>query len=165
MECILLETDLLRHLEHDAPPLQEGAASLNGLLAWAYGLLSPQEQAFLQALSVFEGGFAVEQAQSVCDFGDASELTMTLHGRALLQQGESAGRQRYQLLAPIRRFARLRLADVAIPMRTRHMAYFLQYAQTRAEQLTGRHQLEAAVELAADLPNPEMGGGRVRTCY
>jgi len=149
--------EILRRMEREAPPADRGAPSLQSLLDWAYHQLSPQEQAFLQAMSVFEGGFSIEQAQAVFDFGDAAHLTANLHQWALLQRGESAGKPRYQLLSPIRRFARLRLGAGAPVVQMRHMAYFLQYAQMRAEHLSDRRQIEAAQELSADLPNIRAG--------
>jgi non-specific serine/threonine protein kinase len=43
--------------------------TLRAAMDWSYDLLTAQEQATLRALSVFAGGFTLEAAEAVCDFG------------------------------------------------------------------------------------------------
>jgi predicted ATPase/DNA-binding CsgD family transcriptional regulator/Tfp pilus assembly protein PilF len=89
--------------------------TMTATIAWSYKLLSPAEQRFLQAISVFSGGFtllAAEEVWSAMDHSDLDALTgtSTLVDKSLLLVHEVIGtEQRYVLLETIREFARERL--------------------------------------------------------
>jgi predicted ATPase len=153
--------EMERRMEQRAAPPETFAGTpgnaLSDLLAWSYSLLSQRERTLLQRLSVFVDGFFVEQAVAICREEEAPELLERLAQRALLQRLDRLGRARYLLPAPVQAFARQQLGAQNTPMRQRHLAYFLQYAEERAERLTEARQVEAMEEMAADLPNLRAG--------
>ena len=55
--------------------------TLQALVDWSYGLLSPAEQSVLRRLSVFVGGFTLEAAESVCssELVDEFDVANVLH--------------------------------------------------------------------------------------
>jgi predicted ATPase len=154
--------EMQRRMEQRAAPPETPGDSLSDLLAWSYGLLSRREQALLRRLSVFVDGFFVEQAVAVCREEEASELIERLAQRALLQRLDRLGRARYLLPAPVQAFARHQLGAQNTALRQRHLAYFLQYAEERAERLTEARQVDAMEEMAADLPNLRAGMDRAQ---
>jgi len=155
-------SEILRRMgPPDAPPARPDD-SLNHLLEWAYRELSPRTRMFLNRLGVFEGGFFAEQAAEVCEMRDAAELLESLHQKAMVQQSEALGRTRYQLLAPIQNLARRHLDERSVLAERKHMAYFLHYAQERADRLADPRQVEAMEEMTVDLPNLRAGMDRAR---
>ena len=149
--------EILRDMEARQVTAGRPDTSLADLTAWSYGLLSAREQRLLQQISVFAEGFFAEQAAAICEEEEAAALLRRLSERALLQRLETAGRLRYQLLAPIQRFARQQAGANLREVQARHSAYFLRYAKERADQLEEARQVNAMRDLAADLPNLRAG--------
>ncbi|MCS6863123.1 MAG: hypothetical protein NZT92_22685, partial [Abditibacteriales bacterium] len=149
--------DILNHLKRRAAPPDSPTASLEEMIAWSCDLLTPREQNILHQLSVFAGGFFVEQATAVCAEDDAPQLIESLERKAMLQRIEVLGRARYQLLAPIREFARRSLGERAWTTKRRHALYFLRYAQERDALLSGPQQVAAMQEMSTDLLNLRAG--------
>ena len=149
--------EMLGRMSPLTAPREGQGDPLKEMLAWSYGLLSEREKRFLQRLSVFVGGFFVEQAEEVCREGEAHQLVENLYHNALLQRTEALGRPRYQLLLPVQEFARRQLGEQKSFVQQHHSAYFLQYAQERAEKLEDSRQVEASQELSTDLPNLRAG--------
>ncbi len=90
-----------------AEPRQQ---TLRAAIAWSYDLLSPAEQAFLQRLAVFRGGWTIEAAAAVCadvaeDEWMATELLSHLVDKSLVVAGETDGAMRFGLLESVRVFA------------------------------------------------------------
>ena len=120
----------------DAPARQR---TLEGAIDWSHDLLSPDEQATLHALAVFEGGFDVAQAEPVIagtdgDPADALDTLLTLGDRSLIARDQSpiddAGRLagsgiRFGMLRTVQAYAARRLeadgrdAEVRAVMRSR----------------------------------------------
>lgn len=149
--------EILNRLQRRAAPPDDPATSLEEMIAWSCDLLPPREQDILFQLSVFAGGFFAEQAAAVCADEDAPQLIESLERKAMLQRVEALGRARYQLLAPIREFARRRLGERALTTKRRHAFYFLRYAQERDALLDGPQQVEAMAEMSTDLLNLRAG--------
>jgi predicted ATPase len=155
--------EMLRRMEERGAPPDDPVASLDEMMAWSYDLLSQRERNLLHQLSVFVGGFTAEQAAAVCE-DDGLPLIESLEQKALLQRTETLGRARFQLLAPIRDFARQRLGERYEAMRRRHSAYFFRYAQHRDDLLSGRQQVDAMEEMSADLLNLRAGMDWAERC-
>lgn len=118
--------------------------TLRGVIEWSYALLTPAEQRLFARLSVFAGGFALEQAEQVCALGDIAEhdvldLVAGLVDKSLVIVETSAGAARYRLLETVRQFARERLLALgeSEPMRARHAEFFLALAEAAEPGLLG----------------------------
>ena len=61
-------------------------ATLEGAVQWSYDLLSPDEQAMLRTLSVFQGGFSVPDVAAVAERSehDTRQLVDTLAAKSLI---------------------------------------------------------------------------------
>ncbi|SFU06946.1 Predicted ATPase [Geodermatophilus amargosae] len=101
--------------------------TLRATIAWSYELLSSDEAAFFDRLSVFAGPFALEAAAAVAGDGlppDGLELLLGLAQQSLVA---TDGTDRFRLLDTIRAYAGERLArneeDVAAARR-RHAAWY-----------------------------------------
>jgi predicted ATPase len=105
--------------------------TLRHAVAWSYDLLSDDETALLERCSVFAGGFDLQSAWSIADFGDSDEYTIldlldALVRKSLLVADKSSGHTRYSILETIRQFAEDQLVtrgDIAAA-RTAHARYF-----------------------------------------
>ena len=99
--------------------------TLRAAMEWSYDLLSNDEQALLDQLSVFAGGFSVATAATICldgDEGRAIELISRLVDASLVVTEERAGRTRYRLLETVRQYADEQLHErgAASALRHRH---------------------------------------------
>ena len=82
--------------------------TLRAAMDWSHDLLSDDERALLDRLSVFAGGFSVETAATICLDGDearAVDLIGRLVDASLVVTEERAGRMRYRLLETVRQYA------------------------------------------------------------
>ncbi len=101
--------------------------TLRSAIAWSYELLSSDEAAFFDRLSVFAGPFPLEAAAAVAGEGlrhDGLELLLALAQQSLIA---ADGRDRFRLLDTIRAFASEQLArDDAelVATRRRHAAWY-----------------------------------------
>jgi predicted ATPase/DNA-binding SARP family transcriptional activator len=106
---------------------------LDTAVQWSYDLLSEPEQLLFERLSVFAGGFTLDDAEAVA--GDAqlpargvAARLSALVSRSLVQLEEiSPERGRYRMLEPLRQYARARLADrgEAATTAERHARHYL----------------------------------------
>ncbi len=117
--------------------------TLRSAIAWSYELLSTDEAAFFDRLSVFTGPFPLDAAAAVAGEGlrhDGLELLLALAQQSLIA---SDGRDRFRLLDTIRAFASEQLAhDDAelVATRRRHAAWY-------AELLGGGQSPQRAVRV------------------
>jgi non-specific serine/threonine protein kinase len=112
--------------------------TLQALVDWSYGLLSPAEQSVLRHLSVFVGGFTLEAAESVCsnDLVDEFDVANVLHSlvaKSLVVADQGHRSVRFRLLETIRQYSAQKLLDaegdeVALDVRERHADYFVALA-------------------------------------
>ncbi len=126
--------------------------SLRAALEWSWRLLSAPQQRLLAALSVFRGGFSVDDAQAVCEEPQARELLEALLADSLVTPAVGArggdgqdegGPLRLQLLELIRAY----VADKLDPrraqaLRAQHRAHVL--AQALGLQARGAGVLDTA---------------------
>lgn len=103
-------------LPDSRPAVAARHRTLNSLLDWSFGLLSPGEQHLLENLSVFRGSFTLESAAMIA--GDTRELPFTellpgltqLVSKSLVMARPGAPETRYHLLETARSYVFKRLA-------------------------------------------------------
>jgi predicted ATPase/DNA-binding CsgD family transcriptional regulator len=122
--------------------------SLRAAIDWSYALLTPEEQALLRRLAVFEVGCTLDTAESVCSGDDNAaqdilELISSLVSKSVVV-AETVGRTqaRYRLLETIRVYAleRLEEAGEKARLRDRHLDLFLARAEEAAPKLNEAYQ-------------------------
>ena len=116
--------DLLRG-GRDVDPRQ---ATLRATIAWSYDLLTDEERAVLDRLSVFAGGCSVEAAEMVAD-ADPDVLQGLLDKNMLQRRAEEA--PRLWLLSSIQEFAAEQLSqrEEAGEVRRTHARWYRQLAE------------------------------------
>ena len=108
-------------------------ASLQMTIEWSWHLLTPAQQHFFAALSVFRGGWTAAAVESVCETGAAREQLEALVADSLLRaEADESGVTRFSMLETLREFAQERLDTDTRKLRARHRAYFLQVARQAA---------------------------------
>ncbi len=149
--------NLLTHGTRTAVPRQQ---TLRATVDWSYDLLSEAERVLFRRLAVFAGGWTLEAAEEVCADEvllrqHVLELLAALVAKSLVHAEERGGAERYRLLEPIRQYAAARLAerDDHHALRTRHCAWFLQFAEQGAPALWGPLQAEWLERLDAEHDN------------
>ncbi len=129
-------------------------------IKWSYDLLDEQEQSLLRIVSVFEGGFDLDAANSVCSESDigASQgpaLLRSLVRKSLLLAEPTEDRTRYRMHELIRQFG-LQLvseADKERELRSAHARYVLGFAATVRERWFGPQEPALLRGMRAELPN------------
>ncbi|MGY1619549.1 BTAD domain-containing putative transcriptional regulator [Geodermatophilus sp. SYSU D00691] len=150
-------------------------AGLRAAVEWSYGLLSDEEAAFLDRLSVFAGPFLLEAAVEVAGAGlptDGLRLLLSLVRQSLVAPAED---DHFRLLDTIRAAAGERLAADPAELRAardRHARWYAAFAEEADRGIRGADQPGWFAELrtaAADLraalrhclggpaPRPELG--------
>lgn len=131
-------------------------ATLEAALDWSWGLMGPEDQRALAALSVFEGGFSLEAAEEVLDDPDDPEapwpadLIQSLRDKSLLAMDDLVGGDlRYRLLESIRAYAARKLEQrgEGDAVRLLHARYYLR----EGEELTARLHTARGVDRMEDL--------------
>ncbi len=94
--------------------LPERQRTMTAVLDWSYELLSPDERAALERLSVFGGSFDVRGATAAVAHGgidgyDVPELVWSLTEKSLLTSEPAANATRYRMLETVRAYAGRRL--------------------------------------------------------
>jgi predicted ATPase len=157
--------------------LPERQRSLRATLDWSYGLLTAEEQRLLRLLSVFAGGFRLEDVEGVVALaGGLQEGAVPRLLEGLLEQslvvttagGDEGSRQ--GMLEPVGRYARDRLTEAGEWENA--AAAHAEHFRTMAEELAPRYRdggqvvalarvdvehpnLTAAIERSLDAGDPE----------
>jgi predicted ATPase/class 3 adenylate cyclase len=122
--------------------------TLRATVDWSYDLLNRREALVLSLLSVFAGGFTVEDAERICMDGSIESVEF-LHVLASLSDkslvhADIGDVTRYRLNETIRQYAGERLAEqgesVRGAARDTHARVFLELAETAAPHLIGAEQ-------------------------
>jgi predicted ATPase/DNA-binding SARP family transcriptional activator len=121
--------------------------ALKAAIDWSYQLLPAAEQAVLGQLSVFAGGFALEQAAALCcggDRGTALDVVDQLASKSLLAADTTGARTRYRMLETIRQYAADRLAGAGETeqIRRRHAEAFLDLAEREPDFVVLSRELD-----------------------
>ncbi|MFN8433882.1 MAG: NB-ARC domain-containing protein [Anaerolineales bacterium] len=128
----------LEWLTHGRRDSVDWRKTLRGALDWSYTLLTGQERALLNRLSVFSGGWTLESAQSVCSDStlcareDIYELLVNLVDKSLVVAESTADKIRYRFLDTVRHYAQDKLKEAGEyeAYRQRHIEHFMQWAET-----------------------------------
>jgi predicted ATPase len=125
--------DKFRFLAYRRPVTDPRHQALKAAIDWSYDLLPAAEQDAFRRLSVFAGGFGLEQAAQVCCKGDeaaAFDLVDRLASKSLVVAETAAGQTRYRMLETIRQYAAGRFAQTGDtePTRRTHAEAFLALA-------------------------------------
>jgi predicted ATPase/DNA-binding winged helix-turn-helix (wHTH) protein len=140
--------------------------TLRATLDWSYRLLSPEDQATLRCLSVFNGSFTLEDAAFVMDplirFGEANDRLTSLLDKSLVVARTEERTFRYRLLDTTRTYGQDKLEESgeANPLRRRHAQRFLQVC--RASTLDNQSQSslrQATADIRAALDWSLVSGG------
>jgi len=135
----------------------ERQRTLRGALEWSYRLLSPELQRFFARLSVFRGGWSVEASEAVCEEPLAMDYLEMLRECSLVLPGgdRERGSVRFRMLETLREYGMERLAErrEVVPLRLRHLAYFLTLGEEAASLLMGPEQGEGLARIEADYDN------------
>jgi predicted ATPase/class 3 adenylate cyclase len=133
---------LLTGGDRTALPRQQ---TLRASIDWSYDLLPEPERALLRRLAVFAGGWTLEAAETVAskngvEESDVLDLLSRLVEKSLVEL-EAEG-ERYRLLETVRQYAQEKLSESGdeAEARTRHLAYYLSFAEKARTELVGRDQ-------------------------
>jgi predicted ATPase/DNA-binding winged helix-turn-helix (wHTH) protein len=133
--------------------------TLQAVLDWSHGALTPDEQALFRRLSVFVGGCTLAAATEVATAGDeytVLALLQRLHDKSLLEAAqESAAPPRYRMLETVRQYAQDRLAGAgdADTARDLHLQCHVALAQAAWAQMQGPEQGAWMLRLALEQEN------------
>ena len=144
-----------------ARDVPERQRTLQAAIGWSNDLLGEPEQRLLERLSVFAGGFSIEQAEAVCgpveDLGiEVLDGITALAEHSLVQPlAVATSGARFRLLTTVRMFAaeRLEARDETDVVRRRHAETFLALAEEIAPNIQSRNQSRLLGRLALEHDN------------
>jgi predicted ATPase/class 3 adenylate cyclase len=153
-------------LQSNSPDLPARQRALHAAMDWSHSLLAPAEQNLFAQLSVFTGGFSLDDAEAVChigstpDVGEGSILegVARLRAHSLLRSEivPQTQQTRYFMLEALRDYAYEKMQQRGVEanrLAARHAAYFLEFAQQHVALLRGPDATRATAELAACFDN------------
>ncbi len=137
--------------------------TLRAVVDWSWDLLGKRERAVLSRLSVFAGGWQLEDAEAVCADGvevppgEVADLLLSLVDKSLLVADlDGASLPRYRMLETIHEYATERLAASAAERaatEARHLAHFRSVVVDADLQVHGPRQLHCLTVLERELDN------------
>ncbi len=135
----------LRFLVGGARDLPARQQTLRAAIEWSHDLLDQGEKRLFRRLAVFVGGRTLAAVEAVCNAEDDLGLDVldgveSLVSKSLLRQDEGPdGEPRFILLETLHEFAaeRLDASGETRATRARHAAFFLQFSERAAVELTG----------------------------
>jgi predicted ATPase/DNA-binding SARP family transcriptional activator len=135
--------------------------TLRATMDWSYHLLSDRESRLLRRLAVFAGGWDLAGAEGVCagpglEVSDILELLANLVNKSMVVAFlTKSGGTRYRMLETIRQYAREKLLDSGemAALQQKHLAYFVELAETLEPQGRGPNQKEWRRWLEDELEN------------
>ena len=132
--------------------------TLRASIDWSYDLLDIAERVLLRRLSVFAGGWTLEAVEAVAAGGDVEptavlDLLTHLVDKSLVEFDRKAAR--YRLLETVRQYARelLDASGESDDVRTRHLRYYVAFAEHARAELTGPAQGAWLVRLDLEREN------------
>ncbi len=136
-----------------ASPRQQ---TLQATIDWSYNLLSEPERIFLRRLAIFPSGWELEAAEAICsDVGDSLQagiciqpgnildlLSRLINKSMVIVEREPGLDLHYRLLRTIRQYAGGKLVDASESerLKTRHLEYFMSWAEIVEVKMQGREQ-------------------------
>lgn len=130
--------------------------TLRALVDWSYELMSDQERAAFDALSVFAGTIPLDAARAVVGGERVIETLSRLVDKSLLVAEHDVETTRFKLLETLRQYGHERLAEdpeVLAQRADRHLDWYVTWAEKAAEGFRGEHAGRRLDEVEADLDN------------
>ena len=134
--------------------------TLRATIEWSHGLLTEGERRLMDRLCVFAGGWTLEAAEAICSGdgikkGEVLDLLTGLVDKSLVIFEHLDARPRYRLLETIREYGgeQLEATGLLVPMRQKHLDYFLNLAEDAELHLTGAQQVEWLQRLESEHDN------------
>ncbi len=134
--------------------------TLRSMLDWSYDLLTEREQAMLQRVVIFTGGWTLASAEQVCagngiDASDVIAQLTSLVDKNLVVTTEMAGATRYRMLETVRQYAQDRLRDSGEESQWRdsHLVCFVALAEEFFEGIDGPKQQSWFSRIASEHDN------------
>ncbi len=151
-------SERFRLLQTRAPNLPARQRALRGAIDWSYDLLTDDDKDLFAQLAVFAGGFALSDAEAVCDALDVMEGVMELRRHSLLRSETDAATQqtRYFMLESVREYAMEKMqgfTDAGMQVRRRHAEHFLRFAEQQATQERTPNESAALREMERNSDN------------
>ena len=154
-------TDRLGMLQGARRDLPERQRTLRGAIEWSWELLDGVEREVFARLAVFAGGADLAAIESVIDpggelTGDVLTNVESLIDKSLVVAGDGPGSEpRFRMLDTIRAFAaeKLDTDPGAHHVRDRHLAHFLEFAESIESQLTAAQPEVAFARVEAEHDN------------
>ena len=130
-------------------------------MAWSHDLLGPAARTLFARLSIFSGGWRIEEAEAICGRaaevgGEVTELLAELVDQNLVVAREDAGGSvRYEMLETIRRFAAEQLGATAdrTELSRRHARTYLALAEASAPGIRRRNRVATLRRVAPERDN------------
>jgi predicted ATPase/class 3 adenylate cyclase len=132
--------------------------TLGSLIDWSYDLLTDPERALFRRLAVFVAGRTVEMAEEVCsgdgvERADVFDLLYALVDKSLvtIEPGHD-GETRYTMLESLWDYADEKLTQQGetAKYRTRHLDYFVRFAEEAEAELMGLDQVSVLDRLSIE---------------
>jgi predicted ATPase len=144
--AILMRLDQrFRLLAGGAADLPERHQALHATIGWSHDLLAESQQRLFARLAVFAGGFALEDAEVVCD-ADLDELA-SLVNKSLVRVDD----ERFNLLESIHAFALEQFGADDDLIHERHADHYLRLAEaTHPERWRNEHEHATRLEREHD---------------
>ncbi|MGW6918831.1 ATP-binding protein [Kitasatospora sp. NPDC054939] len=135
--------------------------TLRAVVDWSWDLLGKRERAVLRRLSVFAGGWTLEDAEAVCSDDaevpreEVADLLLSLVDKSLLVADLAGdGPPRYRMLETIHEYSAERLAEAGEEdVRLRHVRHFRELVRTAELEVHGRRQLHWLAVLEREQDN------------
>lgn len=149
-----------RLLRSSSPDLPLRRRALHAAIEWSYELLPRDAKEMLAQLSVFVGGFTLEDMEAVCEADDVLESVEALRSHSFfrVEAISAAEPSRFLMLDSVREFAAARLRETGervTSVSRRHAERFLHTARTRLAALRTAGEVTALQAL-------ELDGGNLR---
>ncbi len=140
--------DFLESNQRDIPSRQH---SIRAVFDYSWNLLTQDERAVFQKLSVFRGGFTREAAQAVT--GANLRVLMALVNKSLLRRDVSSGR--YDIHELLRQYAeeQLEKSGAADATRDAHSHYHMDFLAIRESRLLSPVQKQTIGEISVEMEN------------
>lgn len=139
--------ECLSMLTRGPKSLPERQRSLRGAITWSHELLDPAERGLFACLSVFNGGWTLESAETVCDpdgLGiDILDGLSSLVDQSLIRRSDPDERDpRFSMLETLREFGQeqLMVRGERDLLRRRHADHFLELAVEAESHLVAEDQ-------------------------
>jgi predicted ATPase/class 3 adenylate cyclase/DNA-binding SARP family transcriptional activator len=151
-------TDSLSILDSPSRTATDRHRTLEAVVEWSAGLLSPAERMVLSRSAVFSGGFDLEAARAVIgtaplDPTAVAELLGSLVDRSLVTAEHRPEGTRYSMLETVRWVISRRDRDALAALERRHASHYARLATRIGSELFGPNEAEWAHRASTELAN------------